>query len=208
MGIEIIGFSWAERVVGRHSDRMCDEDKHYYVGIEEKLLDGLKPGCYTAGISSSFWVSYSGFSTWQQSLASVVFSLPASEIVEDEERFKGQPFVELIAFPYSNDVGIGPVTSAKLYRDFQRHAKEVKSGFERLAAEAGSRKKKGAKRPMKKKSRTATLAESLARTLGGTAIGGDNDPGAIDWKWKWKLYSDFRRAFNVARDDGLVIVSI
>lgn len=118
MGIEIVGFSSASRVAKRHSDRRCDREEHYVVGPECKLLNGYKPGCYEWGARFDFYASYAAFDTWQDALSLVVLGVPASEVVDEESRFAGQPFVELVAFPYGNDVGVGPVTSAKLYRDF------------------------------------------------------------------------------------------
>jgi hypothetical protein len=208
MGIEIVGFSWASHVARRHSDRRCELDEHYVVGPECKLLDGYKPGCYEPGVRFDFYVSYAAFDTWQQALSLVVLGVPASEVVENESRFAGQPFVELIAFPYGNDVGIGPITSAKLYRDCVKNSTKVKAGFQQLANQAAKRSRKERTRPARKKSRTATIAEALAEALGGTALGGDADPNASCWEWKWKLYRDFRKAFKLAKDDGLVILSI
>lgn len=208
MGIDVIGFGSASRVARKHSDRRCEVDEHYVVGPECKLLDGYKPGCYECGAGFSFSVSYAGFDTWQDALSLVVLGVPAIQVAEEESRFVGQPFVELIAFPYGNDVGVGPVTSAKLYRDFVKNAAKVKEGFQRLTAQAAKRSSKERRPPPRRRSRNAANAERLAELLGGTAIGGDADVNALRWEWKWKLYRDFRKAFHYAKDGGLVIVSI
>ena len=209
MGIDITGFSKARRIVGRHSDEACDEEAHYCVGHHRSLFDGGKPGCYVAdGRRYYFYASYAGFDTWQNALSFIFHGVPASEVQAHPKRFKGQPFVDMIAFPVSNDVGIGPKTAAKLYSDFAKHATKAKKGFQRLTTEAASQKAKRKKRPAKSRSYTAHVAYSLMNSLGGVAIGGDDDPEAVAWEWKWRLYRDFRRALKLASDDGLVLVSI
>lgn len=208
MGIEVVGFSSARHIARRHSDRRCDLDEHYIVGPECKLLDGYKPGCYEHSVDFTFSISYAEFDTWQDALSRIVLGIAASDVVEDENRFLGQPFVELIALPCANDLGIGPRTSAKLYRDFVRNSASVKSGFQHLAAEAALHARKGRKPAPRKRSRTARTAESIAKALGGTAVGGDGDVLVSRWEWTWKLYRDFREAFWFARDDGMVILSI
>lgn len=209
MGIDITGFSKARRIVGRHSDESCDEEAHYCVGSYRKLLDGRKPGCHVCdGRHYYFYISYAGFDTWQNALSLIFHSVPANEVQENPKRFKGQPFVDMIAFPVSNDVGIGPKSAARLYNDFAKHATKAKSGFQRLAAEAANWKGKRKKRPAKSRSYTANVAYSLMNALGGVAIGGDDDPESVAWEWKWQIYRDFRRALKLACDDGLMLVSI
>lgn len=208
MGIDITGFSKARRIVGRHSDETCDEEAHYPVR-DRKLFDGGKPGCYVAdGRRYYFYISYAGFDTWQNALSLIFHGVPANEVQEHPKQFKGQPFVDMIAFPVSNDVGIGPKTAAKLYSDFAKHATKAKKGFQQIAAEAASRKTKRKKRPAKSRSYTANLAYSLTKALGGMTVGGDDDPESVAWEWKWQIYRDFRRALKLACDDGLVLVSI
>lgn len=63
MGIDITGFSKARRVVGRHSDEMCDDEAHYPVGHYCKLLDGRKPGCYVCDGKSFYACNVTGLST-------------------------------------------------------------------------------------------------------------------------------------------------
>ena len=195
MGIDISGFSKAKRVTGRHSDECCEEEAHYLIGTERKLLDGLRPNsCYISqGRSYYFGISYGSFETWQNAISLVALSVPVSEVLVHPRRYKGQPFVELIAFPECNDVGIGPHTSAKLHRDFMQYAVRAKKGFQKLAAEAASQKPRTKTRPATPRSETVKIAQKIANDLGAMVVGGEDDPDAANWQWKWEVYRDFRR---------------
>ncbi len=209
MGIDITGMSKARRVAGRHSDDVCEDEEHIPAGSCRKYLDGLKSGCYVSkGTSHFLYFSYGGFDAWQNALSQIIYDLPSSEVAGHPRRFKGKPFVELIAFPFHNDVGFGPVTSAKLHADFQEHSATVKKGFQRLATDAVANKGIRKKRPARSKNYTAGLADSLAKALGGMVVGGDDHPQASDWEWQWEAYQDFRRAFRLASNDGILIMSI
>ncbi len=211
MGIDISGFGRAKRISGRHSFARCEEEGHYAVGANRRFLDGLKPGCYVRGTKSVYiYLSYASFDTWINSLSAVVFRESARTVSAHPEQFEGRAFFELISLPESNDIGIGPATSAKLYADFSRHAAKVKEGLQRLAREAAKLRSKGRTKTRKKKSTRTTSAalQEIATALGGFLVGGEDDPNSIRWEWKWETYRDFRRAFKAASDDGLVLVSI
>lgn len=85
---------------------------------------------------------------------------------------------------------------------------KVRNHLKRRAAEAASQPAKARKRRAKAKSEAGQLVAALGKALGHMVVGGDDDPNSIEWEWKWELYRDFRKAFTLARDDGLVIVSI
>lgn len=211
MGIDIEALSQVRRVGSKHSEETCDNDEHIIVGPNRKLLDGLKSGCYLCdGKRFDFYVNYGGFETWQNAVSLIVLGVPISDVLTNPRRFKGQPFVELIDFPDGNDVGIGPKTSGKLHEDFAKHSARVKKGFQQIAAEAAAQRASGKKRKAaaKPKSYTAKIAASVAKALGGLVVGGDDDPASSAWEWKWELYRDFRKAFKLASDDGIVILSI
>jgi hypothetical protein len=206
MGYDISGISQAKRVNGRHPDEACDLDNHYMVGRSGRFLEGRKPGCYVAqGRTYGFYLSYGGFSTWFDDLCQVLWSVSAADVAENRTRFRREPFYELITLPESNDVGVGPRTSAKLREDFVASAAKVKRGFQRIWIESQARprrRRRGAEHTSLK------VARTLARSLGGFLVGGDSDPESLKWEWKWQVYRDFRRALKLASDDGLLIVSM
>ncbi len=209
MGIDISGLSKACRVAKRHSDEICDKEDHYPVSNYRKLLDGLKSGCYVCdGKSFYLGITYIGFDNWRDALSLIVYGVPAQEVFDNPKRFKGRPFVELVTLPFTNNIGIGPTTSAKLYEDFTKHSARVKRGFQLLAAEAVSQRGKRKKHRPTLESDGSKAVKLIANAIGGVATMGDHDPNSINWEWKWKIYRDFRRAFKLACDDGIVLLSI
>lgn len=209
MGIDITGMSKAVWVRGRHSDQLCEDEEHIPAGPCRKYLDGLKPGCYRCdGKSQYVHFTYGGFGPWQDALSTILYGIPSEEVVANAKSFKGQPFVEILAVPESNDVGFGPVTSAKLYADFAKNARKVKAGFQHLALEAAQRRRAGKKHPPRSKSHSSSLVNMIAKSLGGIAVLGDDDPEATKWQWKWENYRDLRTAFRLAAADGILILSI
>lgn len=57
---------------------------------------------------------------WHQQLCTLALGVGPGEVCDQPARFAGRPFVELIDFDSAG--AIGPVTSAKLARDFAAHA--------------------------------------------------------------------------------------
>jgi hypothetical protein len=209
MGIDISGLQKPKRIVGRHSFERCDEEDHYPVGPHRSLLDGWKPGCYVSeGQRFYLYVTNINFDVWQNALSQVFYDVPAREVQDHKQRYKGQPLVDVIAFPYTNNVGVGPKSSARLYQEFSQNARKAKRGFQRLAAEAAKRRKKGKKPKATVRSHAAQATLSLTHALGGIAVGGDDDPQTAGWEWKWETYRHFRRALKVASGTGIVLVSI
>lgn len=125
MGYDIGAISRAERVAGRHSDEVCEEEGHCLIGSCRKRLDGHKPGCYVKrGKSFDFWASYGGYDTWINDLCAIILRVSADEVSSQPRRFRQQPFFELITLPFSNDVGHWPddVGQAELrFRETCRH---------------------------------------------------------------------------------------
>lgn len=207
MGYDIEAISRADRVSGRHSDDVCEDEGHCLIGSCRKRLDGRKPGCYLKrGKSYGFCASYGGYDTWINDLSTIILGVSADEVGGQPRRFKQQPFFELITLPFANDVGIGPTTSAKLNQDFAKHAAKAKRGFQQIAREAQEQRKAG-KKKLTKRSHPLAAVHAIAVALGGTVTGGADDSGASAWEWKWQLYREFRRAFKMASDDGFVVVS-
>lgn len=107
--------------------------------------------------------------------------LPAEEVWDHPRRYRGRPFVELIDFPDAAGPAIGSATSAKLHGDFAKFAAKAKRHFDSLSTLAGEQKASA-------KSKRSTNVEQ-----------------PDDCSWMWQVYRDFRKAFKVAGDKGLVV---
>jgi hypothetical protein len=209
MGLDIVGFSRAKKVVGRHPVEVCDDDEHYDVGSLRKRLDGEKTGCYLkTGRSFYFGLPYAVFGSWRDELCRVVLGVPADEVWERPARFRRQPFFELIDFPDCSGTAIGPKTSTKLFQDFAEWASKAKRGFQELEAQ---RRKLAAAKKTKKKRKATKISENnrgmanaqeLAAALGAVLVGGED---SLDWQDNWEIYRQFRRAFKLASDHGFVL---
>lgn len=209
MGIDITGMSKAVWVRGRHSDELCDDEAHIPAGPCRKYLDGLKPGCYRCdGRSQYVHFTYGGLEPWQDALSMVIYGHSSGEVWANAKSLKGQPFIEILAVPDSNDVGFGPMISAKLYADFAKNARKVKAGFQDLALESVRRRRAGKKQPRRSKSHASNLVNRIAKAVGGMVVLGDDDPENSKWQWKWENYRDLRRAFRLAADEGILIWSM
>lgn len=122
MGLDISAYCHAKKVDGEF-----DDERHvnvYIVDAFKTQADGLTEGCYEVNeyYHKHFRAgSYSGYNEWRNWLAHVV-GKSDKEIWEDPG--PAIPFVELINFA-DNEGTIGPKTSAKLLKDFQKMYPEV-----------------------------------------------------------------------------------
>jgi hypothetical protein len=95
--------------------------------------DGLTPGRYAAGKGGrffSFEIWYKDYGDFMRELCRLALGVEWEEVCEDPDRFQGQPFVELLLFPYSSDgQGLGPATASKLHADFASHAARARRFF-------------------------------------------------------------------------------
>lgn len=83
-------------------------------------LAGLEPGWYKANRQGSFRAgSYSGYNHWREQLCFMALRTTPAVIWhgEEEEKRKGQPFIELVCFSDSEGA-IGPEVAKKLHKDF------------------------------------------------------------------------------------------
>ena len=106
-----------------------DKDWHLYQpeGVPDRS-DGIAGWYASDGESFRFRAgSYSGYNRWRDWLCKTFLGVNANEAWSDPDRFAGRPFIELIN--YSDCEGFfGPVTSAKLAKDFADHAPAPDSG--------------------------------------------------------------------------------
>src|SRR6266446_8290457 len=80
--------------------------------------DDLRDGCYRFTKRFDFRAgSYGGYNSWREELARMALNTTLKKIWADIDAFRGKPFFELINFA-DNEGVIGPITSAKLFRDF------------------------------------------------------------------------------------------
>ncbi|HET6250674.1 MAG TPA: hypothetical protein VFE47_23500 [Tepidisphaeraceae bacterium] len=99
------------------------------------LLDGRPEGCYCSkeGDLDCFDFdagSYGGYNEFRDELSRLAIGIPANELWTNPEPHLESPFVELLLLrPEGN--AIGPVTSAKLYRDFTRYAAAARKQWRR-----------------------------------------------------------------------------
>jgi hypothetical protein len=92
-------------------------------------LVGMRPGLYEYTRSSrrhSFRAgSYSGYNWWRDQLCRFALGVPAADMWATPQRYRKQPFVELINFT-DCDGRIGTQVSAKLSADFTSHASKAR----------------------------------------------------------------------------------
>lgn len=65
--------------------------------------------------------SYGGYNAWRDRLSEVFLRVPARVVWADADRYREQPFFELV-HNADNEGVIGPVASAALAEDFERYA--------------------------------------------------------------------------------------
>jgi hypothetical protein len=117
-------------------------------------LDGKPEGNYRGQTQISFHAgSYGGYNDWRKWLCWTFLGVGPAKVWDNADQFAGKPFVELINFG-DNEGAFGPVTSAKLAKDFQNNL--------------------------------ASVIESES--------------------WERDRYIDWQRAFELAADDGFVIL--
>jgi hypothetical protein len=214
MGVDITGISKAKRVLcsGDYVEGEYDVclAEHYTVDVARRGRDGVKPGCYVmgpGGRGSSLRFSYAGYNRWIRRLSLMALGVEPEEVWHHPRRYRGKPFVELIQLPDTDGGAIGPVTSAKLYDVFVAFASKARKYYATSTPNVFS-PPDGGKPSAKDKPHRNRLGLSatveLAQSLGGTVS--DRDEGE-NLDWMWESYREFRRAFRLAKDAGLVLFS-
>jgi len=89
---------------------------------------GSREFCFRAG-------SYSGYNRWRRNLSVRMLGAEPEAVWGNPERFRGQPFVELINFSDCEGT-IGPVVSKKLAADFQCNAGKAREVFDPADADS------------------------------------------------------------------------
>lgn len=212
MGIGITGMSKAKRVAcsGEYVEGEYDVclEKHFTIDPLSRRRGEVKPGCYKVdrgGRTFDLEFGYAAYDGWIRRLSLLALGVEPEEVWQHRRRFRGEPFVELISFPDAGGGAIGPVASANLYCDFVAFAHRAKryyamctpDEFKPPLASKPSAKEKPHRNRM-----------GLSDVIGVTeALGG----GEFVWSegedldWMWQSYRDFRQAFRLAKNDGLVV---
>lgn len=125
MGLDISAYSRIRFVHGEDARTdECYDGPHIAVYGEDfpERLDGLVPGCYTSDLPGIRFHagSYEGYNSWRAWLCQYALGVQPELVWKAPEDFAGRPFVELVNFA-DNEGTIGPVTSAKLAKDFANH---------------------------------------------------------------------------------------
>jgi hypothetical protein len=138
MGLDIVAYSNVEKIdnpVENEYGYIEDAVKAYVLGDFDRSLRGLEDGAWYRSTDESDEVSfragsYSGYNLWRDSLAQIALGIPANNIWADPDKYKDEPFFELINFA-DNEGTIGPIAARDLAMDFvtsrddiERKAKE------------------------------------------------------------------------------------
>ncbi len=210
MGIGITGMSKA-KLLPCLGDESCDPEcteEHLTVGTPGRGKDAVKMGCYVPGRGGRTFdldFGYGVYSTWMRRLSLLAFSVEPAEVWQHPRRFRGKPFVELITFPDTDGGAIGPITSAKLYGDSVTFASKARRYYATPSALPPGPHGGDQQSPIDKPHRNRaglTAAVELAESLGGTVQGLDEGEN-LDWMWE--SYQQFRRAFRLAKNAGIVV---
>ena len=208
MGIGITGMSRA-KLLPCLGDESCDPEcieEHLTVGTPGRGRDAVKMGCYVAGRGGRTFdldFNYAGYNDWIRRLSLMAVGVEPEEVWNHPRRFRGKPFVELIGVPDTGKRAIGPVTSAKLYGDFVTFAPRAKSYYatsDLLSDPPVERGSAGDKAHRNQAGLAVVLG--LADSLDGTVPRLDEGKN-LDWMWE--SYQQFRRAFRLAKNAGIVV---
>ena len=113
--------------------------------------------------------------------------------------------MESIAFPDTDGGATGPITSAKLHVDFVNFASKAKKYDAKPdslpAGPAGVDQRTPSEGPERNRAGLSAVLGPV-QSLGGTVSGLDEEEN-LDWMWE--SYQQFRRAFRLAKNAGIVV---
>jgi hypothetical protein len=119
MGLDVVAFKNAKPSTDEYSTHV------YSVTGCENRLDGKTEGTYDGEDKFHFRAgSYGGYNEWRNWLSRKFLGVDPREVWDNKEKYTGKPFVELIDFS-DCEGAFGPVTSAKLAKDFQDNKDSV-----------------------------------------------------------------------------------
>jgi hypothetical protein len=120
MSLDVIAISQARHVTCDGS-RNCHRNHLQVDPVTARTLR-IPPGCYAVGRGGRRFVyrvgTYLVYNLWRRHLSLLALGVEPDEVWDHPRRFRGKPFVELIACPDGGEVILGPHTALKLLRDF------------------------------------------------------------------------------------------
>ncbi len=213
MGLDISAISRLEKVevpegIELWSDEYYDwEGEQEYslwyfseTGVFEEQMQGLEEGAYNAlGEGHNFRAgSYSGYGMWRDELAHAAGYFGGDEQVwsnVDSGGYANRPFEELINF--SDAEGwIGPIVSKKLHQDFVDNEKKIMDTVDKWVLMKGHPE------------HTPSFLQK--RQEENKAFGRKDAEKEIDYtlddvRWFRQKYQDWKKAFEIASNNGAVI---
>tara|TARA_R110002020_G_scaffold238298_1_gene450769 strand:- start:722 stop:1351 length:630 start_codon:yes stop_codon:yes gene_type:complete len=207
MGLDVSAVSQLEKVevpegIELWSDEYYDwEGEQEYslwyfreTGVFDKQSQGLEEGAYNAlGEGHNFRAgSYSGYGMWRDELAHAAGYFGGVDQVwkgVDSEGYSEKPFEELLNF--SDAEGwIGPITSKKLYKDFVDNEKQIMDTVDKWVLMKGH---------------PDHTPSFLQRREEDQFSPGTADYTLDDVRWFRVKYQDWKKAFELASNNGAVI---
>lgn len=187
MGFDVWAFSKARFIGTEDPDDDESDDKSYYIFAEceelVELLDGKEPGYYVSDSGERF--DFNGgpswfFKQWRRALALTILDVEHKEILENPDEYVEKPFFELL-YMTDNSGAIGPETSKCLAKDFQDFHDTFKEKIESVCKE---------------------------HKIPGERIfeGEDVTYKPLSSEIGIEVYGYWQKAFEVASDDGFVLL--
>jgi hypothetical protein len=218
MGIGITGMSKAKLLPCSHDDEcpcLLFEDG-VEIGCRDDVCtvdgpaggkDAVPNGCCVPGWGGrdySLDFNYAAYDGWIRRLSLMALDVEPEEVWDHPRRFRGKPFVELIRFRHTGGGAIGPITSAKLHGDFVAFARRARRYYATATPNVfGTRRARSRSARIEARPERMGLANVAQLALGLTGSEFEWDEGKV-LDWMWDSYRQFRRAFRLAKNAGLV----
>ena len=181
---------WSDEWYDWEGEQGGDIYQVYSSNAFQEQSEGMEDGTYisTDGESTGFRAgSYSGYGTWRDWLAQSVMNGVLGKTGGAEQMWGsadggdyGLPFMEIINFSDSEGI-IGPVASKKPYNDFRKYENDVMDSMDE---------------------------QYLTKTPIRSASWRDDEDKPIDkgdFEWFQRQYQEWKNAFRIASDNGMVM---
>lgn len=219
MGIGISGISKARLLYCSRDDHcpcmqeneygeLVNSDSIYTVEVTGGGKDVVPMGCYVAGPGGrtcGLDFNYAAYNGWIRRLSLMALGVEPEEVRNHLRRYLALPFVELIRFADTDGGAIGPLTSAELYGDFVAFAARARRYYAtatpNVFGASPEQPSSAAGQSLSKRKGRAAVADVIRAPTGAELRWDEGE----DLAWMWESYRQFRRAFRLAKNDGLVV---